>query len=97
MIVIQQNDREQQEQLQAQIAKENLIKELKARNQVRINTKYTKREILCINDYPEGWSYDAIEKRKEFKYYCPICLRYFNHILISNCCNNYICRFCIGL
>ncbi len=34
--------------------------------------------------------------RKVFKYYCPICLRYFNTILVSNCCDNYICRFCIG-
>ena len=31
-----------------------------------------------------------------FKYYCPICLRYFNTVLVSTCCDNYICRFCIG-
>ena len=40
-------------------------------------------------------SEDPLE-RKIFKYYCPICLRYFNHILVSTCCDNYICRFCIG-
>lgn len=34
--------------------------------------------------------------RDKFKYYCPICLRYFNHMLISSCCENYICRLCIG-
>lgn len=49
-----------------------------------------------MNEYPTGWDKEAIEKRDIFKYYCPICLRYFNHILVSDCCNNYICRFCIG-
>ena len=34
--------------------------------------------------------------RQEYKFYCPICLRYFNHMLVSSCCNNYICRLCIG-
>ena len=42
--------------------------------------------------YPQD---DPVE-RKTFKYYCPICLRYFNTILVSSCCDNYICRFCIG-
>lgn len=23
-------------------------------------------------------------------------MRYFNHILVSDCCRNYICRLCIG-
>ena len=36
------------------------------------------------------------EERKKFIYYCPVCLRYFNTILVSSCCDNYICRFCIG-
>lgn len=34
------------------------------------------------------------EGRHNLKYYCPICLRYFNSILESKCCKNYICRFC---
>lgn len=25
-----------------------------------------------------------------------MCLRYFNHMLVSDCCHNYICRLCIG-
>ena len=36
------------------------------------------------------------ETQSIYKYYCPICLRYFNTILVSSCCNNYICRHCIG-
>ena len=34
------------------------------------------------------------DKRYQFKYYCPICLRYFNQMLISECCSNYLCHYC---
>jgi hypothetical protein len=80
-----------------QIERANHTKELKKRNKVRITTKYSKKEIECRNEYPAGWDEQACDDRKVFKYYCPICLRYFNHILVSTCCNNYICRHCIGL
>ena len=30
----------------------------------------------------------------ELNYYCPICLEYFNSILVTSCCSNYICRIC---
>ena len=69
---------------------------MKDRNKVRINTVFLKKEIECVDDYPEGDTPEDAEKRDIFKYYCPICLRYFNHILISDCCENYICRLCIG-
>lgn len=29
-----------------------------------------------------------------FKYYCPICLRYFDSMLMSQCCYNYLCHYC---
>ena len=35
-------------------------------------------------------------EKQLYKFQCPICLRYFNKMLVSSCCNNYICRFCIG-
>ena len=38
---------------------------------------------------------DSSEDQVKFKYYCPICLRYFNHILESKCCHNYLCGFCV--
>ena len=44
----------------------------------------------------DNYPADNKEERKVFTYYCPICLRYFNTILVSSCCDNYICRFCIG-
>ena len=66
--------------------------EIRERNKVRIKTKISKKDVLVRDHYPA----DHPEERKMFKYYCPVCLRYFNTILVSNCCDNYICRFCIG-
>jgi hypothetical protein len=51
----------------------------------------SKKDVLTKDDYPTD-----LREREIFKYCCPICLRYFNKILISSCCKNYICRFCIG-
>ena len=59
---------------------------------MRIKTKVNKKSIKVRDYFPAN---DPIE-RKTFKYYCPICLRYFNTLLVSSCCDNYICRFCIG-
>lgn len=66
--------------------------EIRERNKVRIKTKMSKNSIMVRDYYPAN---DPVE-RKIFKYYCPICLRYFNTLLLSSCCDNYICRFCIG-
>jgi hypothetical protein len=69
---------------------------MKERNLVRINTNYQKSEIEFIDCYPTDDTDEAQKMRDKYKYYCPICLRYFNHMLISSCCDNYICRLCIG-
>jgi len=66
--------------------------EIRERNKVRIKTKINKKDVQVRDFYPA----DNPEERKIFKYYCPVCLRYFNTILVSSCCDNYICRFCIG-
>jgi hypothetical protein len=34
------------------------------------------------------------DQKVDIKYNCPICMRYFNYILQTSCCNNYLCRFC---
>ena len=67
------------------------LEDVRARNKVRIKTKVSKKEIQFKDDFPEKES-----ERHVYKYCCPICLRYFNKMLVSNCCNNYICRLCIG-
>ena len=63
--------------------------ELRQRNKMRVKTVINKKDILCIDNYDD-------EQADLYKYCCPVCLRYFNHILVSSCCQNYICRFCIG-
>lgn len=32
--------------------------------------------------------------RQTYKYSCPICFKYLSAVLITSCCNNYICHFC---
>jgi hypothetical protein len=47
-------------------------------------------EEICVCDFlPEDR-----ELRYQFKYYCPICLRYFSAMLMSQCCFNYLCHYC---
>ena len=39
-------------------------------------------------------SSNSCKENLELKYNCPICLDFFNNILVTSCCNNYICRLC---
>lgn len=64
---------------------------IRQRNKVRIRTKFSKKEVVFRENYPLGKTEQSV-----FKYSCPICLMYFNTILVSSCCQNYVCRFCIG-
>ena len=64
---------------------------VRQRNKVRIKTNVMKRDVLFRENYPLDKTEQAI-----FKYACPICLMYFNTVLVSTCCSNYIFRFCIG-
>lgn len=36
------------------------------------------------------------DKLKGIMYNCPICLKFYNHILVLSCCKNYLCFFCIN-
>lgn len=69
----------------------NELLNIRQRNKVRIRTKFSKKEVLFRENFPADRQEQAV-----YKYACPICLMYFNAILVSSCCNNYICRFCIG-
>lgn len=35
-----------------------------------------------------------LAERKNYRYSCPLCFRYFNHMLQCFKCKNYACRFC---
>ena len=69
----------------------NEILNVRQRNKVRIKTKFSKKEVLFRENFPT-----AKAERDIYKYACPVCLLYFNSVLVSSCCGNYICRFCIG-
>ena len=47
-------------------------------------------DVKCFDFTPQD-----PETRDLFKYYCPICLRYFKTILVGDCCDNYICHKCV--
>lgn len=64
---------------------------VRQRNKVRIKTDVAKRDVLFRENYPTNKADQEV-----FRYECPICLMYFNTVLVSSCCANYICRFCIG-
>ena len=55
-----------------------------------MTTKYKKEDIEFCEYLPE-----ERELRYRYKFYCPICLRYFTHMVISACCQNYLCLFCV--
>lgn len=55
-----------------------------------MTTKFAEADIKFVDEQPE-----VREERYKFKYYCPICLRYFTHMLQSACCENYLCYFCV--
>ena len=57
---------------------------------MEVQSKFQMEDIECVDFLP-----NEREQRQHFKYYCPICLRYFSHILQSQCCKNYICHFCV--
>ena len=60
---------------------EEQLAEIRARNKVRIKTKINKKDVEHVDFYPT-----EKELQDKFQYYCPICLRYFNTILVSSCC-----------
>ena len=67
------------------------LQEVRARNKVRIKTTVSKEDLQYVETFPTTKA-----EQKIYKYTCPICLRYFNTILVASCCQNYLCRLCIG-
>ena len=56
---------------------------------IAIETTFRLEDIMVVDFLPQDR-----ELRYQFKYYCPICLRYFNCMLMSQCCSNYLCHYC---
>jgi hypothetical protein len=58
---------------------------------IALDSQYKLEDVDWCDFLPE-----ALDKRVIYKYYCPICLRYFNLMLLSKCCQNYICHLCVN-
>ena len=61
----------------------------KKETNLQLITKHTEVDVKFVDLQP-----DVREERYRYKYYCPICLRYFTHMLQSACCQNYLCLMC---
>ena len=62
------------------------------------HVKETTKKFQLDTNIPINLLENDIKMRRDetvdIKYNCPICMRYFNYILQTSCCNNYICKFC---
>ena len=56
-----------------------------------METNFKIEDVDCCDFFPDNRA-----EQLKYKYYCPICLRYFNFILQSQCCQNYLCLLCVN-
>lgn len=56
-----------------------------------MDTGFKIEDVDCCDFLP-----DDRQEQLKYKYYCPICLRYFTFILQSECCQNYLCLLCVN-
>lgn len=55
---------------------------------IAITTAYEEKDIIRLEMTPRG----TIKKSVHFN--CPVCFSYYNVILSSQCCKNYLCHLC---
>ena len=53
-----------------------------------VHSIFPKESLQFRENMPE------ILERKLFRYSCPLCYRYFNHMIQCSKCKNYVCRLC---
>ncbi|OMJ66860.1 hypothetical protein SteCoe_36157 [Stentor coeruleus] len=56
---------------------------------IEVLSSFTMNEVKVSKMTPKCTQNDI------FKYECPICMYFFTAILVSNCCRNYVCHYCI--
>ncbi len=66
------------------------VEPVKVSNIELVTTIASAKDIEFREFYPE-----EREEKYKFRFYCPICLRYFSSMLMSQCCFNYLCRLCV--
>lgn len=80
---------------------ENLIREVSWLRAFRPETPKIKR-LIEVESTVDPAKLVFVEERqspdtqKGFQYLCPICFRYFDRILETSCCGNYLCHFCVS-
>ena len=62
----------------------------KKESNLELTTNVNEADVKYVDLQP-----DDREERYKYKYYCPICLRYFSYMLQSECCENYLCLLCV--
>ena len=58
-----------------------------------MTTQFGKEDLKHLDFFESD---DCDKLFDEYRYCCPVCFRYFNHMLKATCCQNYVCRLCIG-
>jgi len=54
-----------------------------------VRTNFSRSEVIALDRTPDSTS------RQGLRYTCPVCLKFLSTILVSACCQNYLCHFCV--
>ena len=55
-----------------------------------LKTKYSLQDVKKFDQTPPP------SKKNFYRYNCPICLCYYSKILVTRCCEHYICHYCVA-
>ena len=58
-------------------------------SRISVKSRFSLQDVQSADFTPHSTS------RQVYKYNCPICLKYLTTVLVSSCCRNYICHFCV--
>ena len=56
---------------------------------IQLNTKYTVNEVKICKFTPRQ------SQNNMYAYMCPICMYFFSTVLVTKCCKNYLCHYCV--
>lgn len=65
-----------------------VVVKAKTNDKVMINST-TLADDIAVYDFTPTSTFQG-----KFRYSCPVCQRYFSHMLVTACCENYLCFFC---
>ncbi|CAG9315674.1 unnamed protein product [Blepharisma stoltei] len=59
-------------------------------SKIKLESRFTVDDIKTLDNTP------ASTQKQSFPYNCPICFKFLSVILVTKCCKNYICHYCIN-